>query len=85
MTQVFVIQTDYWVLTIALCTYFILAGHKRTADWVEDHKWVVYSVPWLLSCTWAAVGLGVAGYGNIGACKSAPAVLPRYVCGALIA
>ena len=26
ITQVFVIQTDYWVLTIAVYTYFVLTG-----------------------------------------------------------
>ena len=69
MTQVFVIQTDYWVLTIAISTYFILADHKRLAGWVQDHLLLLMSLPWLFSVLWASIGLGVAGYGNIGACK----------------
>ena len=69
MTQVFVIQTDYWVLTIAICTYFILADYKIASSWVQDHRWLLFGLPWLLSTLWASIGLGVAGYGNIGACK----------------
>ena len=69
MTQVFVIQTDYWVLTIAICTYFILADHKRASSWVQDHCWFLFTLPWFLSILWASIGLGVTGYGNIGACE----------------
>lgn len=68
MTQVFVIQTDYWVLVIAICTYFILADHKRASGWVQDHRLLLSSLPWVFSLVWAAVGLGTVGYGNIGAC-----------------
>ncbi|KAK4138452.1 hypothetical protein BT67DRAFT_368437 [Trichocladium antarcticum] len=67
MTQVFVIQTDYWVLIIAVCTYFILADHKRSSAWVQEHPVILWALPWLLSTVWAAVGLGTAGYGDIGA------------------
>lgn len=67
MTQVFVIQTDYWVLIIAVCTYFILADHKRSSAWVQEHPVILWALPWLLSTAWAAVGLGTAGYGDIGA------------------
>ena len=67
MTQVFVIQTDYWVLIIAICTYFVLADHKRCASWVQDHLVTVWMSPWLLSVTWASIGMGMTGYGDIGA------------------
>jgi hypothetical protein len=67
-TQVFVIQTDYWVLTIALCTYFILADHKRLSSWVQDHKLLLFCLPWVFSLLWAGIGLKLAGYGDIGAC-----------------
>ncbi|KAL1838627.1 hypothetical protein VTJ49DRAFT_2464 [Mycothermus thermophilus] len=67
MTQLFVIQTDYWVLIIALCTYFVLADHKRASSWAMDHLWLVWIVPWVLSVTWASIGMGVTGYGDIGA------------------
>jgi hypothetical protein len=32
VTQVFVIQIDYWVLLIALCTYLVLTDHKRSSS-----------------------------------------------------
>ncbi|GJC99711.1 G-protein-coupled receptor 1 [Colletotrichum higginsianum] len=69
VTQVFVIQTDYWVLTIAVCTYFILAGHKTQSTWIQDHELVIWALPWLFSVLWASIGLGVTGYENIGACE----------------
>ncbi|KAF4332189.1 G coupled receptor 1 [Fusarium beomiforme] len=67
MTQVFVIQTDYWVLTIALCTYVILAGYKFLSSWVQDHRVFLSCLPWVLSILWAGIGLKLAGYGDIGA------------------
>jgi hypothetical protein len=67
MTQVFVIQTDYWVLIIAVCTYFILADHKQCSSWVQEHPAFLWTLPWLLSTAWAAIGLGITGYGDIGA------------------
>ncbi|KAK2013963.1 hypothetical protein LZ32DRAFT_603907 [Colletotrichum eremochloae] len=67
MTQVFVIQTDYWVLTIAVCTYFILAGHKTQSTWVQNHELVIWALPWFFSVLWASIGLAVVGYGDIGA------------------
>jgi hypothetical protein len=72
VTQVFVVQTDYWVLTIAVCTYFILADHKGLSSWVQDHRWTLVGIVWFFSLLWASVGLAVAGYGNIGACESRP-------------
>ncbi|TQN72239.1 G-protein coupled receptor 1 [Colletotrichum shisoi] len=67
VTQVFVIQTDYWVLAIAVCTYFILAGHKTQSTWIQNHELVIWAIPWLFSVLWASIGLGVIGYENIGA------------------
>ncbi|AEO68012.1 uncharacterized protein THITE_2051273 [Thermothielavioides terrestris NRRL 8126] len=66
MTQVFVIQTDYWVLIIAVCTYFVLADHKRSSSWVQEHQLILWILPWLFSIAWAAIGLGVTGYGDVG-------------------
>jgi hypothetical protein len=68
MTQVFVIQTDYWVLTIAICTYVILADHKHVSGWVQENCRLLMAIPWIFSVIWASIGLGVAGYGDIGAC-----------------
>ncbi|KAF5697523.1 G coupled receptor 1 [Fusarium mundagurra] len=67
MTQVFVIQTDYWVLTIAMCTYVILAGYKSLSSWVQDQRIFLSCLPWALSLLWAGLGLKLAGYGDIGA------------------
>ncbi|KAL5593780.1 hypothetical protein FOBRF1_012882 [Fusarium oxysporum] len=67
MTQVFVIQTDYWVLTIAMCTYVILAGYKSLSSWVQDQRIFLSCLPWVLSLLWAGIGLKLAGYGDIGA------------------
>ncbi|KAK0702381.1 G protein-coupled glucose receptor regulating Gpa2-domain-containing protein [Lasiosphaeris hirsuta] len=67
MTQVFVIQTDYWVFIIAIYTYFVLTDQKRCSTWIQEHPLVPWIVPWFLSLVWASVGLGVTGYGDIGA------------------
>jgi hypothetical protein len=67
MTQVFVIQTDYWVFIIAVYTYFVLTDLKRCSNWIQSHPWLPWVLPWLLSCVWASVGLAVTGYGDIGA------------------
>lgn len=58
---------DYWVLSIAIYTYLILANHKQQSTWVEDHKLTVWAIPWFLSTLWAGIGLAVVGYGDIGA------------------
>ncbi|KAK1688305.1 hypothetical protein BDP55DRAFT_606715 [Colletotrichum godetiae] len=67
MAQVFVIQTDYWVLTIGVCTFFILAGQKKRASWVQSHEVIIWGLPWISSVLWASIGLGAAGYKSIGA------------------
>jgi hypothetical protein len=68
MTQLFVVQTDYWVLMIAVCTYLILADQRHKSIWIQEHKIILWALPWLFATAWAAIGLGVVGYGNIGAC-----------------
>lgn len=67
MTQLFVVQTDYWVLMIAICTFLILANYKHQSSWIQEHRIVLWCLPWGFSTLWAALGLGIAGYGNIGA------------------
>lgn len=59
---------DYWVLVIAACTYLILADHKIWSNWIQEHKYTIWILPWLLSILWAVLGLTLVGYGNIGAC-----------------
>jgi len=60
---------DYWVFVIAVCTYFILADHKVLSNWIQDHKYIIWLLPWLFSVLWAILGLTLVGYGDIGACK----------------
>jgi hypothetical protein len=72
MTQWFVVQTDYWVLAIAVCTLFIVADWKSQASWAQKHPIVVFCIPIIASGTWASIGLGLHAYANIGACKSYP-------------
>ncbi|KAL4959335.1 G protein-coupled glucose receptor regulating Gpa2-domain-containing protein [Aspergillus stella-maris] len=67
MNQMFVIQTDYWILIIAVCTYLILMGHDTAAAWIQEHRVLLWCVPWVLSALWASLGLVLVGYGNIGA------------------
>ncbi len=67
MTQVFVIQTDYWVFVIAVYTYFVLTDQKKCSNWIQTHPLVPWVLPWVLSVLWASVGLVVTGYGDIGA------------------
>ncbi|EXF84333.1 hypothetical protein CFIO01_08817 [Colletotrichum fioriniae PJ7] len=67
MAQVFVIQTDYWVLSIAICTFFILAGQRKRANWVQNHEVVIWGLPWFFSVLWASLGFKLAGYNSIGA------------------
>lgn len=68
VTQVFVIQTDYWVFLIAFCTYVILADHKNISAWVQAQRIFLSCLPWTFSLLWAGIGLRMAGYGDIGAC-----------------
>jgi hypothetical protein len=63
---------DYWVLTIAMCTYFIISDWKRTAKWIQEHPGIVFCIPPLVSGTWALIGVGLHAYANIGACKFGP-------------
>jgi hypothetical protein len=70
MTQWFIVQTDYWVLMIATCTLFTVAGWKSQASWVQKHPLRVFSGPVIVSGIWACIGLGLHAYANIGACKS---------------
>ena len=66
---------DYWVFTIAVCTFLILANYKNASTWVQEHKIVVWALPWGLSFLWAALGQVRVGYGYIGACKDPRAMM----------
>ena len=61
---------DYWILIIAAYTFLVLADYRHHSSWIEAHKVLLWILPWFFSILWASVGLGVVGYGDIGACKS---------------
>ncbi|KAK5663849.1 hypothetical protein OQA88_52 [Cercophora sp. LCS_1] len=67
MTQVFVIQTDYWVLVIAVYTYCLMNDRRRVSTWFETYPWAPWAAPWVLSVALASAWLAVVGYGDIGA------------------
>jgi len=55
------------VLSIAVCTYLILADYKHQSSWIQEHRYLIWILPWVLSTLWAVIGLAVTGYGDIGA------------------
>lgn len=63
------ISADYWVLSIAACTFIMVNDNKSMSEWIQKKRIIVYLIPWILSLTWATIGLLRAGYGDIGACK----------------
>ncbi|KAJ4153460.1 hypothetical protein LMH87_009945 [Akanthomyces muscarius] len=67
MIQTFVDQTDYWVLSIAACTFIMVDDKKAISQWIQNNRAVVWTIPWVLSLLWATLGLCLAGYGDIGA------------------
>jgi hypothetical protein len=60
---------DYWILIIAVCTFLLVGDYQKGSDWVQKHRLLLWCLPWGVSGLWAAIGLGVIGYGDIGACK----------------
>jgi hypothetical protein len=65
---------DYWVFIIATYTFLVLADYKHNSSRIEEHRIVLWILPWFFSILWASIGLGVVGYGDIGACKSYPSL-----------
>ncbi|KAK6529686.1 hypothetical protein TWF281_008849 [Arthrobotrys megalospora] len=66
LTQVFVVQTDWWVLVIAIATYIILGNFKAQSQFIQTHVWIPWVGPWVLSIIIAVVCHLVLGYGYIG-------------------
>jgi hypothetical protein len=64
-----IVIADYWILIIAICTFLLVGDYQKGSDWVQKHRLLLWCLPWGVSGLWAAIGLGVIGYGNIGACK----------------
>ncbi|ATY67085.1 Glucose receptor Git3 [Cordyceps militaris] len=56
MIQTFVNQTDYWVLSIAVCTFVMVDDRKAVSRWIQNNKVVVWMIPWVLSLLWATLG-----------------------------
>ncbi|KAF3279180.1 hypothetical protein TWF132_000722, partial [Orbilia oligospora] len=65
LTQVFVVQTDWWILVIAIATYIILGNFKTQSQFIQTHVWIPWVGPWVLSIIIAAICHGVLGYGYI--------------------
>ncbi|KAL7654319.1 hypothetical protein ACMYSQ_006336 [Aspergillus niger] len=66
MVQTFVVQADYWILSIAICTYLILMDYAHAASWVQNHRAAIWCMAWGLSILWGVLGLVVVGYGYAG-------------------
>ncbi|KAI2994054.1 hypothetical protein CBS147346_10718 [Aspergillus niger] len=64
MVQTFVVQADYWILSIAICTYLILMDYAHAASWVQNHRAAIWCMAWGLSILWGVLGLVVVGYGD---------------------
>ncbi|KAH8147060.1 uncharacterized protein LAJ45_08859 [Morchella importuna] len=67
LTQLFVVQTDYWALTIAINTWIMVGWGGKYAKFIRDSVGVIWAIPWLLSITCASVSLALVGYGDVGA------------------
>lgn len=47
----------------------MLNDKTSVSQWFQKNRAVVWAVPWVLSLLWATLGLALAGYGDIGACR----------------
>lgn len=47
----------------------MLNDKTSVSQWFQRNRAVVWAVPWILSLLWATLGLVLAGYGDIGACR----------------
>ncbi|KAI6380798.1 hypothetical protein MCOR25_001472 [Pyricularia grisea] len=66
MVQLFVTQSDYWILMIAIYTFIIVTGQNQTAAWIDNHQIIVLAIPWAISVTSASVSLTISSYNDIG-------------------
>ncbi|KAF3919299.1 hypothetical protein ABW21_db0200708 [Orbilia brochopaga] len=66
LTQVFVVQTDHWILIIAIATYIILGNLKTASHFIQRHAWLPWLPPWIFSIIVAVVCQETLGYGYIG-------------------
>lgn len=66
IVQLFVTQSDYWVLMIAIYTCIIVTGQRHIAAWMHSHQLIVMGIPWAISLTSAGVSMSFANYDDIG-------------------
>ncbi|KAN0116884.1 G protein-coupled glucose receptor regulating Gpa2 domain containing protein [Hyaloscypha variabilis] len=67
MVEAFVNQTDYWIFIIAICTYLLLTDNKTQSAWIQDHRVILWALPWFFSLLCGGLGLGLIGYWYNGA------------------
>jgi hypothetical protein len=58
---------DYWIFIIAICTYLLLTNNKKQSTWTQDHRIILWALPWFFSLLCGGLGLGLIGYGYTGA------------------
>lgn len=58
---------DYWILTIAISTYLLVANHTVQSAWIKRHRWILWVLPWFFSLLDGVLGLELVGYGFTGA------------------
>jgi hypothetical protein len=58
---------DYWIFIIAICTYLLLTDNKKQSTWIQDHRVILWALPWFFSLLCGGLGLGLIGYGYNGA------------------
>ncbi|KAK6529033.1 hypothetical protein TWF694_004253 [Orbilia ellipsospora] len=66
LTQLFVVQTDWWILVIAIATYIILGNFKAASQYIQSNIWIPWLPPWIMSIIIALVCQLALGYGYIG-------------------
>ena len=62
-----IILADYWIFIIAICTYLLLTDNKTQSAWIQDHRVILWALPWFFSLLCGGLGLGLIGYGYNGA------------------
>jgi hypothetical protein len=50
-----------------VCTYLLVANHNTASTWIQDHRVIIWILPWFFSLLCGGLGLGLVGYGFGGA------------------
>ncbi|KAF3924717.1 hypothetical protein AA313_de0207808 [Arthrobotrys entomopaga] len=64
--SLFVVQTDWWILIIAIATFIILGNYKAASQYIQSNVWMPWLPPWIMSILIAVICQVVLGYGYIG-------------------